>query len=181
MNFDNPEARAYLFELYTVTQGDPKAQVSMYDVGATLGLEKTDAGAMAEDLFIRGFAELKTLSGGIGITVQGLEELDVQPDPVICNDDSLVLGKSTVLENKGQKAVEKILQDIKASLVQTSPPYEKLEEIVMDIKTIEIQMLSPRPKTAVIREVLRSLHQSISASGTEDLAVKLMAITDSGV
>ncbi|SDU54783.1 hypothetical protein [Desulfobacula phenolica] len=181
MNFDNPEARAYLFELYTVTQGDPKAQVSMYDVGATLGLEKTDAGAMAEDLFIRGFAELKTLSGGIGITVQGLEELDVQPDPVICNDDSLVLGKSTVLENKGQKAVEKILQDIKASLVQTSPTYEKLEEIVMDIKTIEIQMLSPRPKTAVIREVLRSLHKSISASGTEDLAVKLMAITDSGV
>ncbi len=176
MTLDNPEARAYLFELYTMTQGDPKAQVSMYDVGTTLGLEKTDAGAIAEDLFIQGFAELKTLSGGIGITRQGLEELDVQADPGTDNDISLRLGSSPVLEGQGQEAVEKILQDIKTNIVQTNLPYAKLEEVVMDIKTIEIQLLSPHPKTAVIREVLRSLHHSISASGPEDLAAKLNAL-----
>lgn len=61
MDLDNPEAKAFLFELYTQTKGDTKKQVSMHDVGAVLGQGKTDAGAMAEDLIIQGYAELKTL------------------------------------------------------------------------------------------------------------------------
>ena len=74
---DNPEEQAFLYELYTMTRGDTSTQVSMYDIGKTLGLEKTAAGSMAESLFIQGFAELKTLSGGISITVEGLGALDI--------------------------------------------------------------------------------------------------------
>ena len=32
-----------------------------------------------------------------------------------------------------------------------------MEEIVIDMKTIEVQLLSSRPKTAIVREILRSL------------------------
>jgi hypothetical protein len=178
MDLDNPEARAYLFELYTMTQGDPEAQVSMYDVGATLGLEKTDVGAMAEDLFIQGFAELKTLSGGIGITRQGLDVLEVEevpsPDKTV-----LKLGTGTVLKDQEQKTVEQVLQDIKTGLAQVKQPYAQLEEMVMDIKTIEVQMLSPQPKTAIIRETLRSLHQSMAAAGPKDLTSKLNSLITS--
>ncbi|MCP3873745.1 MAG: hypothetical protein GY699_11385 [Desulfobacteraceae bacterium] len=178
MSIDNPEEKAFLYELYTMTQDDMDVQVSMYDVGSALGLEKDDASAMAENLFIQGVAELKTLSGGIGITRQGLEALDVKVAPK-SNGEVLTLGTSTIIEDQGQKALEKILQEIKKCLAQTQQPYEQLEEIVIDIKTIETQMLSPTPKTAIIREILRSLHNSLKISGPKDLTAKLNGLVTS--
>ena len=62
----NSETKAYLFQLCSMAQGDPLAQVSMYEVGEALGLERSEAGSLAEALFIEEYAELKTLSGGIG-------------------------------------------------------------------------------------------------------------------
>ncbi len=179
MSLDNPETRAYLFELYTMTGGDTNAQVSMYDVGAVLGLEKAEAGTMAEDLFIREFAELKTLSGGIGITSQGLEVLDVTiPAPPSSTAPSL--GSGTILEDQGRKSVETMLADIRADIGKQSFPYAQLEEIMMDIKTIEIQMLSPKPKTSVVREVFQSLHDNLNGSGNhKDLVANLNALITS--
>lgn len=172
MDLDNPESKAYLFELYTMTRGDTDAQVSMYDVGEVLGLEKAAAGSMAEDLFIQGFAELKTLSGGIGITREGMRVLDVNipPGP---GDEFLQLGTATILEDPGKTAVDKILQDIQETISRTNHPYEHLEEMVVDIKTIDVQMLSPFPKTQIIREILRSLHTRLTGSGPADLVEKL--------
>jgi hypothetical protein len=177
MELDNMEARSFLFEIYTMTNGDIETQVSMYDVGKTLGLENIEAGKIAEDLFIQGFAELKTLSGGIGITLLGLKALDIKVSSK--QDESLSLGDGIVLEDQGIKAVEKIIQDIKDCLAQTKTSYEPLEEMVMDIKTIEIQMLSPNPKTSIIREILRSLHKNLSDSGQDDLAGKIDTIINS--
>jgi hypothetical protein len=39
MDIDNPQIRASLYELYTMTGGDPKVQVSMYEVGENLGCD----------------------------------------------------------------------------------------------------------------------------------------------
>jgi hypothetical protein len=177
MELDNMEARSFLFEVYTMTDGDTEAQVSMYDVGKTLGLEDTEAGKIAEDLFIQGFAELKTLSGGIGITLLGLKALDIKVSSK--QDESLSLGDGIILEDQGKKAVEKIIQDIKDNIAQTKTLYKQLEEMVMDIKTIEIQMLSPNPKTSIIREVLRSLHKNLLDSGQDNLAAKMDTMINS--
>ncbi len=178
MDFDTPEVKAYLFELYTMTQGNKTTTVSMYDVGETLGLGKTEAGTLAEDLFIRGFAELKTLSGGIGITRQGMEALDVEitPEP---GSETLHLGKGPVLEENGKKAVGTILHDIKSAIARTSSSYSQIEEIVMDIKTIEVQLLSPKPKTGIIREVLQSLQKNLAASGPEEITAHLTSMVAS--
>jgi len=46
----NRTERGGFLLLYTQTQGDTAKQVSMYDIGASIGLEKTDAGTMAESL-----------------------------------------------------------------------------------------------------------------------------------
>jgi len=178
MDMDNPQVKAYLYELYTRTKGDPQVQVSMYEVGGSLGLERNEARKMAEDLFIDGYAELKTLAGGIGITSQGLEFLDVkivlQPD-----NEAPSLGSNTILEVQGKEAVEKIIGGIKESLTGNSKAYIKLEEMVIDIKTIEVQMLSPNPKTAVIREILRSLSQSIEGEENQGLKGKLETLISS--
>jgi len=175
MELTTPEANAFLFELYTMTGGDPDAQVSMYDVGESLGLDRPETGTLAESLYIQGLAELKTLSGGIGITRQGLDVLKIAP----VLDTSLSLGSDSILASQGKESVEKILKDLKENLSQDKRPYPQLEEMVMDIKTIEVQMLSPNPKTAIIREGLRSLHSSFTTSGPEELTAKLKSLISS--
>ncbi len=177
MELDNVEAKAFLFEIYSMVKGDTEAQVSMHDVGKTLGLENSEAKKIAEDLFIQGFAELKTLSGGIGITIQGLKALDVKG--ISQPDESMGLGDGIVLEEQGKEAVEKIIQDIKDDIAKPKTPYEQLEEMVIDIKTIEIQMLSPNPKTGVIREVFGSLHKNLSGSGQDDLVARMDILINS--
>jgi hypothetical protein len=171
MDNDNPEEKRYLTELCSMTQGNVGAQVSMFDVGAAIGLERADAGMMAEELIVQGFAELKTLSGGIGITSQGVEmirgKMVASPVPA---GDALQLGSGTVLGEKGRQAVEKVLGNIRTAVIQQNATFGQLEEIVIDIKTIETQMLSPNPKIAVIREVLRSLHKSLTGLGAGAVA-----------
>jgi len=59
-------------------------------------------------------------------------------------------------------------------MTQANASYGQWEEMVIDIKTIEVQMLSPHPKTAVIREVLRSMVQCLPEK--DDLKRKVDAL-----
>ncbi len=173
----SPEAKAYLYELYTRTGGDPEAQISMYDVGESLGMERSDAASMAESLYVENFAELKTLSGGIGITREGLNLLEIKIPAV--PGKSLSLGKEPILGDEGQNSLDKILLEIKKAVTDTKMSFPQIEEILMDIKTIEVQKLSPRPKTGIIREVLRSIHMNLEAQGPKDLTEKLKTLVSS--
>jgi hypothetical protein len=156
----NPEEQAYLYELFTMTRGDTTAQVSMYETGAALGLEKTAAGSTAESLFIQGLAELKTLSGGIGITAQGLEALGKVP-AAPAGGAAKTLGKGLVLDSADRDLVTALLAEIKTEAAAKEKTYPQIEEVVMDIKTMETQMLSPKPKTAIVREIFRSLYLNL--------------------
>jgi hypothetical protein len=175
MDTSTHETKAFLSQLYSMVQGDLKAQASMYEVGESLGIEKAEAGSLAEALFIEGYAELKTLSGGIGITPQGLAALDMKID--YRGDEALQLGNGPIMEELGKASLEKILGEIKAFLGGAKTPYGQLETLVVDIKTIEVQMLSPHPKTAIIREILKSIAPSLAGDG--DLKGKLDALIGS--
>jgi hypothetical protein len=176
MDNDNPEMKRYLTELCTRTQGDTGALISMFDVGAAIGLEKAEAGAVAEELIIEGLAELRSLSGGISITTQGVEMVQGKGDGSIRKDGGLQLGSGQVLGDAGRQAVENIIEDIRGALVPGRATLGQLEEIVVDIKTIETQMLSPVPKTAVIREVLRSVLKTLNGLDLKDLAAVVNAM-----
>ena len=141
-------------------------------MGDMLGWEKDHAGKIAEDLIGQGLVEIKTLSGGIGITAQGVEIMQSSSGPA-SGDTPLSLGKGSVIESDGQTAVANILNEIKTKIAQSDLSYDPLEELVVDIKTIDVQMLSPRPKVAVVREVLRSLQQALSQAGLDDIAKKI--------
>ncbi len=174
MDTENPEKKAYLFQLYSMAQGDPATPVSMYEVGQVLGLERAESGELAEALFIEGHAELKTLAGGIGITREGLKALDMKID--YSADEGLQLGAGPVMESQGKESLGKILKEIQTFMGGCITPYAHLEEMLMDIKTIEIQMLSPQPKTGIIREVLKSIAQSLPG---DDLKNKVEALAAS--
>lgn len=141
----------------------------MYDIGVVLGLEKSNAGAIAEELIVDGYAELVSLSGGISITSEGLKELNITP---VGSSETNVwtLSDDRILSDKGREAVEDMLVKIKECVTGKDSTYQNIEEIVIDIKTAEIQLLSQKIKTGIIREVLKSLKESMSITGNTDVS-----------
>lgn len=169
---EDMQGKSFLQQLYQMSGGDITSDVSMYVIGEQLGLDKTKAGSIAEDLIIDGFAELKTLAGGITITPKGLEEIGkgersgTGDSPASAH----VLGSQEVLDDKDRQAVENMLDDVKQALFSHVQNYHGLEEIVIDIKTVETQLLSPRPKSSIIKAVLGSIAQQFQQHGDPQLA-----------
>lgn len=177
MNLEAPEAKNFLLELYNMTSGDTSAQVSMFDVGESVGMDKTEAGAMAEELIVQGWADIVTLSGGIGITAQGIEALQLEGVPVSVQGGASPLGTAPVIDNNARQTVEQMLSVVRTDCMQHgSTAFEDMEEMVIDIKTIETQLLSPAPKTAVIREVFRSLNSTLNRIGISNSADQIEAM-----
>ena len=171
MNIDSPEAKDFLIELYSMTEGDTARQVSMHDVGERLGMEKNAISAISEDLIIDQLVELKTLSGGIGITSDGLTAL--QKEGLISaapTTNAQKLGKGPVLDESDLKIIDHLLSTIKNAVGGSQVKYAQIEEIVIDIKTLEIQLLSPRPKLSIVIEVFKSLHTTLQNSPSKEIA-----------
>lgn len=178
MDNNNITNTTYLAELYRQTKGDTEAKVSMVDVGSAIGFDETEAKTTAENLMILGLVELKTLSGGIGITTEGLEELGITPSPASdhTSNENMQLGQEIVLDEKGRQVIENMLAELKIELASTKLEYPLLEENIIDIKTMEVQLLSPKPKIAIIREILRSLAATISRPDSSELSDKLATL-----
>lgn len=172
MDVDTPQVQAYLYQLNKIAESDPEAQISMYEVGEALGLDRDASAQLAEVLFMGGHAELKTLSGGIGITSMGMDALGVTPAGGTAGAAASLSGEP-VLTDQDRTHVENLLADIKTALAARAGDYLELETLVMDIKTIEVQMLSPAPKTGVVREVLKSMAQTLPQEGGADLVGRI--------
>ena len=159
MNSDEMTSASYLQELYNTTQGDPEITVSMQEIGLAVGIEKSEAGRIAEELIVTGYIELKTLAGGISITNDGLTSLGFTPQPGD-NETALQLSTGSVINDEDRQIIDKILSNIKNELSRQAQEYQATEQAVFDIKVIELHLLSPSPKTAVILALFHSLAQS---------------------
>lgn len=170
MEIPNSHAGLFMQTLCQQTGADCKAQVSMFDIGAAIGLEKEAARKLAEELIAQGLVEIKTLSGGIGITPQGLEMTQATGHAGLAED--LNIGQGPLLKEKGRKVLETILESVKSCITASNQPYDQLEEMVIDIKTLEVQLLSQKPKIAVIKALLHALREGLPDDAT-DLADRL--------
>jgi len=152
--------------LYRATEGNPEAQISMYTIGETIGLDRDASTAAAEDLMAQGIVEIRTLSGAIGLSHDGAGLMADAPG----NDDggSLHLGTESPLNATQGEMVEQVLTVLKSELGESGLDYETLGEVIADIRTIEAQMASPRPKTVIIRESLTSLRDVARAKRKKD-------------
>ena len=171
MDFDSPQAESYLRALYSATDGNVETVVSMYDIGIPLGLERAEAGALAEELMVEGLVELRNLSGGISITAQALKALDIQVATPAGNEK--VLGEDIFLSAEAREAVEEMAEFARAETASLRGDYGHLEELVIDLKSLEVQLLSPRPKTAILREILRSVTASLADGGNNSAAERI--------
>ena len=176
MSSEDFSRQRFLQALYNRAEGDFDLQISMYDLGTDLGFEKDEAAVFAQELFIEGLAEMKTLSGGMGITQKGLKALGIEITPKK-EDNSFILGSSSVLDEQGKKAVQELLNKIRTALDSKAISFDLMEEIVIDLKTVEVQMLSPKPKTPIIREVFKFIDQNLKGLVPQDLQLELQTIT----
>ena len=158
-------ARALLMELHRSTADAPEAQVSMYTIGEAIGLDRDDSAKAAEDLIASGLVEIRTLSGGIGLSEAGLAALGGDEDQ---ETQTLRLGTDSPLDTPRCERVERILTRLKSELGQSGLDFEALAEIMADIRTVESQLASPRPKTAIVRECLVSLRDTAAESRQEE-------------
>lgn len=175
MTIDNDTERAFLLELFSGTQGDPNVKKSMHEVGAAIGLDKAQSSKTAEDLIGIGLVEIKTLSGGIGITAEGVDAAhQAGAAPAVGSDRQLSAGP--IIDAQDRQVLEKMLADVKPGIAALKSGYTHLEEMVMDVKTVEVHLLSPKPKTAVIREILRALQSGLEKAGAKEIAGRIKGL-----
>ncbi|MEZ4527727.1 MAG: hypothetical protein R2941_17550 [Desulfobacterales bacterium] len=152
----NEKEERFLIQLYQRTKGNLSAQVSLYEIGAELELNREQSSRAAETLMAFGFAEIRTLSGGISISGDGVKEAEKH---VNASDRGTApkLGNKAVIDENGREAVNTVLTNLKTMVPEMGLAFELLEELMADMKTVAAQMISPRPKTAIVRECFVSL------------------------
>ncbi len=165
----NPDSRDFLLKLFDQVGADVSVQTSMYDVGASVGLDKDASSTAAEELIGWGLVEVKTLSGGIGITDDGIQiahQLGAGPQS---NEMSgLSLGNEVIMDATLCAGVDNVLAALKVWAGSSGAEFNDLAELTSDIKTADAQLGSPQPKTAIIRECLKSLQSVLEKHNAEE-------------
>jgi hypothetical protein len=167
----------FLTELYDQTKGDSQIQISMYDIGTAMGLGKNISKQLAEELIGLGMVEIRTLSGGISITESGVGQVqNLRGDEMFPDAGVPILGDDPILEDKVRQGVEAIIADLKKEVGNLCLEFDLLSELVADLKTIDIQLTSSRPKTAIVRECFCSIKTVLEKAGTGNSLIRVSRI-----
>jgi hypothetical protein len=169
----------FLSALFDKTGNSTSSQFSMYDIGAVLDMDRAEASRITEELMSLGFVEIRSLSGKISLTESGLEKMKEFGGG---NDGgvALSLGNGPVISGEERQLVEKITARLKNQSGELGLSFDAMSEFVADLRTLEAQMASSRPKTAIIRECFKSLCIALEKTGASDLfgTVKSLAGSD---
>ena len=164
----------FLIQLFEQTGGDSFAQVSMYDIGEGVGLDRDTSSRVAETLIGLQLVEIQTLSGGIGISTEGANEVSRLTGGV--SPAGISPGKLTdqsVMDPISCRSVEQAAGELKSQAGNLGLDFDGLSELMADLKTIDAQLGSSRPKTAIIRECLRSLKEALEGSVENEILLKI--------
>lgn len=167
-------AQALFQELNRRTEGNPAVQVSMYTMGETIGLDREASSQAAEDLIARGLVEIRTLSGGIGLSDEGAGLLTETVEDRAASR----LGTASPLSSPQIELVEQTLVRLKGELGGRDLPFATLAEMLADIRSIDAQLASPRAKTPIIRACFTSLRDAAGQSGQTDWQRMLEALME---
>jgi len=169
--------KQFLIQLFDQTRGDPSKQASMYDIGSMMGLERNAAARVAEELMGSQLVEIRTLSGGIGISAAGshwVENLIGPSAPAA--GEAYQLGAAPLLDAAGRQAVALIVSEIKDQVGALGADFDTLTELMADLKTIDAQLASSRPKTAIVKQCFISILGVLKARSKSSLTGKVNAL-----
>jgi hypothetical protein len=77
------------------------------------------------------------------------------------------------MDANGCKAVEQVTDVLKNQTGNLGLDFDGLSELMADLKTIDAQLGSSRPKTAIIRECLRSIKALLEAQPESESLLKV--------
>jgi hypothetical protein len=166
--------RQFLIQLFEQTGGDPSVQVSMYDVGEALGLDRDSSSRTAETLIGLQMVEIRTLSGGIGISTEGADEVKRLTGGATPADSTPnTLTDQRVMDSLSCQGVEQIAGELKIQAGNLGLDFDRLSELMADLKTIDAQLGSSQPKTAIIRECLSSIKEGLEGLVENEILLKI--------
>ncbi len=132
----------------------------MFEIGQTLGLDRESSSKVAEELIGWAMVEIRTLSGGIGISDEGVREIEAAGLGGDSGHSAAIsLGSAPVVESAVGEAVQQAVDAIKSEAGDIGLSFDLLAELMADLKSLDAQMASPRPKTAVVRACFMSLKE----------------------
>jgi hypothetical protein len=167
----------FLIQLFEQTKGDPSAQASMYEVGASLGMDRDNSCRVAETLIGLQLVEIRTLSGGIGISSEGAEQVrGLMGGSPLAGTSTAKLSDRPILDQSGCQEVQQVAEEIKIQAGKLGLDFDALSALMADLKTIDAQLGSSKPKTTIIRECLRSLKEVLEESSENEILVKIRGL-----
>jgi hypothetical protein len=168
-----PNSSLHFFRsLFIKTGADTRKQVSMHEIGNEAGLDKSASKNVAEELMSLGLIDIRTLSGGIGLTEEGvLEAQSWFADISGISSAGTTLGNHPVVGEKNSAVIMDILVCLKPRIGKLGMAFDDLTELLADVQSLEAQMRSSRPKSAIVRECFRSMLPVLARSNeTETLS-----------
>jgi hypothetical protein len=132
---------------------------------------------VAETLIGLQLAEIRTLSGGIGISSEGAAEIKGLMGGALSTGDSTgKLSDQPIMDAQGCQAVERVADGLKSQTANLGLDFNGLSELMADLKTIDAQLGSSRPKTAIIRECLQSIKDLLEAQTENESLLKVKGL-----
>ncbi len=169
--------RDFLQQLYDLTEGDATKQVSMYEIGAALDLDRDASSQVAQTLIGLNYVEIKTLSGGVGISPDGIDAIEGGSGPSeSATGGPPGLSRAEILNQADREALEQVCGFIKAEAGGLGLNYEGLTELVADLRTIDAQLTSNRPKTEVVVCCLKSIAAIMDGLGHREASNRLQGL-----
>ncbi len=167
----------FLIQLFEQTLGDTSAQVSMYEVGKDIGLDRETSSRVAETLIGLQLVEIRTLSGGIGISAEGANEVkNLMGGAALAGESHRKLTDQPIMDQISCQAVEQATAELKSKAGALGLDFEGLSELMADLKTVDAQLSSSRPKTAIVRECLRSLKETLEGLSESESLLKIKGL-----
>lgn len=168
--------KQFLIQLFKAANGDASAKVSMYEIGETLGMDRGKANFITTELVGFDYVEIRTLSGAIGITEQGLDAARSLGAESTEQAKILRLGSGPILNGDSKNACDMMVATIKSKASQWGLNFDAMAEIMADLKTIDAQLSSPKPKTSIVRESFRSIQAVIKTTGDTEVAGRIQEL-----
>lgn len=185
----------FLNDLYKRTNGSKLAFVSLWDIGNELGLTREESMNASDYLKGEGLLEHVAMGGTIAITHYGVREVEAalsKPEreshyfPPVIN----ILNVQSMVGSQIQQGTQGSSQNIVSSTTTADlrefvnlfkSKFEEMSlnpstqaEAEAEIRTIESQLDSPKPKIGIMRESLQSLRSILEGVASNAIAAQIL-------
>src|SRR5262245_47883454 len=176
----------FLRALYEASGGSQWEWPEANDIAVALGFDRELTARITDYLADEGLIQYRALGGIIGITHQGIREVEdavSHPDKPtqyfpavnVINIGSLVGSsilqgspgshQSTRISHSGQRELAVVLAEIRQSIERLGLDAQQQTDLEGDIGTVEAQLTTSKPKSSIVRECLSSIRGLLEKAG----------------